>query len=59
MPVYRNPWVVSQAGTLHDDEDHDDEDNDHDEDNDVADGDDHNMVKVREAVIYVLAEFVR
>ena len=41
MPVYRNPWVVSQAGTLHDDEDHDDEDNDHDEDNDVADGDDH------------------
>ena len=41
MPVYRNPWVVSQAGTLHDDEDHDDEDNDRDEDNDVADGDDH------------------
>ena len=36
MPVYRNPWVVSQAGTLHDDED-----NDRDEDNDVAVGDDH------------------
>ena len=32
MPVYRNPWVVSQAGTLHDDED-----KDRDEDNDVAD----------------------
>ena len=41
MPVYRNPWVVSQAGTLHDDEDHDGEDNDHDDDDDVADGDDH------------------
>ena len=27
MPVYRNPWVVSQAGTLHDDEDGDDEGN--------------------------------
>ena len=36
MPVYRNPWVVSQAGTLHDDED-----KDRDEDNDVADGDGH------------------
>ena len=28
MPVYRNPWVVSQAGTLLDGEDGDDEDND-------------------------------
>ena len=28
MPVYRNPWVVSHAGTLHDGEHGDDEDND-------------------------------